>query len=374
LSAGTYNGTVTITATGASNSPIAIAVTLVVTAAPAFLVVAPQTLSFQYAVGGTVPASQSVSISNGGGGTLSWVASSSAYWATVSTAAGAVPGALSVSVIPGNLAAGTYTATVTIAAADGSVSPVPVAVTLVVTGTQAAPAITAVGNAASYQPTFAPATWVAIFGTNLSQITYSWQASDIVNGMLPTSLQGVSVTINGLPAYISYISPGQINVLAPDDATTGAVQVQVTTAQQASNSVTAQEMQFAPAFLTFDGTYVAALHLDYSLVGKPNLLAGATTTPAVPGETIVLYGVGFGPTTPAVPTGQTVGTAEPLANNVRISIGGVPATVTFAGLAGPGLYQFNVTVPASLANGDAAVLANIGGVATQTGVLVTVGQ
>jgi len=116
LSAGTYNGTVTIAATGASNSPITIAVTLVVTAAqvaPAVLVVAPQTLSFQYAVGGTVPASQSVSISNGGGGTLSWVASSSAYWATFSAASGAVPGALSVSVIAGNLAAGTYTATVT---------------------------------------------------------------------------------------------------------------------------------------------------------------------------------------------------------------------------------------------------------------------
>ena len=377
LSAGTYNGTVTIAATGASNSPITIAVTLVVTAAqvaPAVLVVAPQTLSFQYAVGGTVPASQSVSISNGGGGTLSWVASSSAYWATFSAASGAVPGALSVSVIAGNLAAGTYTATVTIAAADGSVSPVSVAVTLVVTGTQAAPAITAVSNAASYQPTFASATWVAIFGTNLSQITYSWQPSDIVNGALPTSLQGVSVTINGLPAYISYISAGQINVLAPDDATTGAVQVVVTTAQQASNSVTAQKVQYAPAFLTFDGTYVAALHLDYSLVGKPNLLAGAATTPAAPGETISLYGVGFGPTTPAVPTGQTVGTAEPLANSVRISIGGVSASVSFAGLAGSGLYQFNVTVPASLANGDAAVLATIGGVATQAGVLLTVGQ
>jgi uncharacterized protein (TIGR03437 family) len=69
-----------------------------------------------------------------------------------------------------------------------------------------------------------------------------------------------------------------------------------------------------------------------------------------------------------------VGTAEPLANSVRISIGGVSASVSFAGLAGSGLYQFNVTVPASLANGDAAVLATIGGVATQAGVLLTVGQ
>ena len=138
--------------------------------------------------------------------------------------------------------------------------------------------------------------------------------------------------------------------------------------------MTAQKTQFAPAFLTFDGTYVIAQHLDYSLVGKANLLAGSATTPAKPGETIVLYGVGFGPTTPPQPTGQTVGTDAPLANNVQISIGGAAATATFAGLAGSGLYQFNVVVPASLSNGEAAVLANIGGVASQTGVAVTVQQ
>jgi uncharacterized protein (TIGR03437 family) len=118
---------------------------------------------------------------------------------------------------------------------------------------------------------------------------------------------------------------------------------------------------------------VAAEHADYSLVGAANLLPGATTTPAKPGETILLYGTGFGPTTPPLPTAQLVTTAEPLANAVAISIGGVAVTAAFSGLVGPGLYQFNVTVP-SLPNGDAAVLATIGGVATQTGVLVTVQQ
>ncbi len=74
-----------------------------------------------------------------------------------------------------------------------------------------------------------------------------------MDGKLPTSLQGVSVTINGIPAYIDYISPTQINVLAPDDATLGPVQVQVTTAGQAGNAVTVQKSQFSPAFLTLDG-------------------------------------------------------------------------------------------------------------------------
>jgi uncharacterized protein (TIGR03437 family) len=67
--------------------------------------------------------------------------------------------------------------------------------------------------------------------------------------------------------------------------------------------------------------------------------------------------------------------AEPLpANSVAISIGGVAATAIFSGLVAPGLYQFNVTVPENLPNGDAAVLATIGGVATATGVSVTVQQ
>ena len=246
----------------------------------------------------------------------------------------------------------------TIASTTAGVSPVAIPVTLVVQGTQTAGTVTAVVNAGSFQAAIAPATWISIFGTNLSALTYSWQASDFVNGMLPTSLEGVSVTIDGLPAYIGYISPTQINVLAPDDTTVGPVQVQVTTAQQPSNAVTVQESQFSPAFLTFNGTYVAALHADYSLVGAPNLLPGVTTTPAQPGETILIYGVGFGPANPPQPTGQLVTAAAPLANPVTFTIGGQAAQVQFAGLVESGLYQFNVTVPA-LPNGDAAVVANI---------------
>jgi uncharacterized protein (TIGR03437 family) len=184
----------------------------------------------------------------------------------------------------------------------------------------------------------------------------------------------VSVTINGIAAYVNYISPTQINVLAPDDATTGAVQVQVTAAGQKSNSFTAQKQQFAPAFFTFDnGRYVAAEQSDYSLLGAPGLFAGVTTTPAEPGGIILLYGTGFGPTDPAAPTGQLVSTAAPLpANAVQITIGGVAAAVEFAGLVESGLYQFNVTVPANLPSGDAAVVATIGGVPSQTGVSITI--
>ena len=244
---------------------------------------------------------------------------------------------------------------------------------LVVQAPQPTVNITAVANGASFQAGFASATWVSIFGTNLSQTTRTWQDSDFVNGLLPTSLSGVSVTINGLPAYVEYISPTQVNVLAPDDAAVGAVQVQVTTAQGKSNSFTAQKQQFAPGFFTIGGNYVAAQHADYSYVGKPGLLAGATTQPAKPGETILIYGTGFGPTNPPLPSAQLVTTPAVLANSVQFTIGGVAAPVDYAGLVGAGLYQFNVTVP-NVPGGDAAVVAKIGGVQTQTGVLITVQQ
>jgi uncharacterized protein (TIGR03437 family) len=234
----------------------------------------------------------------------------------------------------------------------------------VVQGTQSgAGAITGVSNAGSFQPGFASATWISIFGTNLASTTYSWQAADFVNGQLPVSLQGVSVTIGGKPAFVEYISPGQINVLAPDDAATGSVQVQVTANQQTSNSFAAQKQTFAPAFFTTDGKALAAVHADYTLIDAAH--------PAKPGEVILLYGTGFGPTNPAVSTAQLIATAEPLANPVQLSIGGANAPVIFAGLVEAGLYQFNVTVPA-IAGGDAAVTASILGAQSQTGVSIAV--
>jgi uncharacterized protein (TIGR03437 family) len=374
LSAGTYTGSIQIAAAGAANTPASIGVTLTITEAQASLAVPPQALTFQYTYGGALPPAQSLAITNAGGGTLAWTASTSAYWLGVSAASGGAPASLAVSVNPANLAAGTYTETVQIAAAGAIGSPSQVSVTLVVTGTQPAAGITAVASAASYQPGLASGTWISIFGSNLSASTYTWQDSDFLNGQLPTSLQGVSVAINGVAAYVAYISPTQINLLAPDDLTIGTVQVQVTAARQNSNALGAPKTLLAPAFFTLGGgAYVAALHTDYSLVGAPGLLPGVVTQPARPNETIVLYGTGFGPTNPPLPAGQLVTAAAPLPDLPQIRIGGIAAAVAFAGLVGPGLYQFNVTVP-NLPNGDAAVLATIGGAATQTGVSVTVQQ
>ncbi len=371
LAAGTYTGTIQISATGAAATTIN--VTLTVAGGQAVLAVTPTALSFTYTYGSAVPSAQTVAIANTGSGALSWVATDSDFWVALSPASGSGPATLSIAVNPANLAAGSYMTNVTITAAGATGSPATVAVTLVVTGTQPPGTITGVANTGDYQAAFASATWVAIFGTNLSQTMATWGTGDFVNGMLPTSLDGVSVTIDGLPAYVEYISPTQINVLAPDDSAVGPVDVEVTTAQQPSNTMSAPKQQFAPAFFTIgNGAYVAAIHADGTLIGKPNLLgAGVTTEPAAPGEIVELYGTGFGPTNPATPTAGLVATPEMLANTVQVTIGGMTANAAFAGLVGPGLYQFNVTVP-NLPSGDATVAATIGGVASQTGVAITI--
>jgi len=349
-----------------------VTVTLVISAAPASLVVTPLSLAFAYNSGGAVPVAQNLSFSNGGGGMFTWVASTSADWVAVSPSSGSLTVTPAVSVTPQNLPPGANNATITISASDNSVAPVTIAVTVTVTGTPPAPAITGVANAGGYETNIASATYVAIAGTNLSQLKYTWQSNDFVKGVLPTSIQGVSVTINGIAAYVEYIKPGQINVLAPDDSTTGSVPVVVTVAGQASNSFMVQKNAFSPAFLMLkDNTHIAAEHLpDYSLIAPPSLYPNAT--PAAPGDLIVLWAVGFGPTNPAAPTGQTVPGGEPLVNTVTMTIGSFTVTPIFAGLSASGLYQFNVIVPANLPSGDAPVSATIDGFTTQTGAVITV--
>jgi len=374
LAPGSYSGTVQISSTGASNNPQSITVTFAVAQGTPVLSVSPSALTFSYSVGDPAPAGQTVTIANSGAGTLPWTATDNDYWVQLSPTSNTDAGTLTVTINPANLAAGTYTSTVQINSPGAGGSPAPVTITLQVSGTQPAPNITSAGNAASFQPGLASATWVSIFGANLSASTYTWQNSDFVNGALPTSLEGVSVTVNGIPAFVEYISPTQINILAPDDPSTGQAQIQVTTAQQASNMISAPKAQFAPAFFTIDnGLYVAAQHADYTLVASSNLISGANSRPAQPGETIQIYATGLGPTNPATPTAQLVTSAQPLANSVQVSIGGTAATVSFRGLVGPGLYQLNVVVP-SLPNGDAPITASIGGVSTQTGVSLTIQQ
>ena len=231
------------------------------------------------------------------------------------------------------------------------------------------PAVTQNGivSAASYKATaVAAGTWITIYGTDLASSTRLWASKDFVGGALPTSLDGVSVTVNGKAGFVEYVSPGQLNVLTPDDRSTGPVQVQVKTLGGAADPATITLQTTAPALFTFDGTVAASTHVDGTLIGAPGLFpaAPAATTPAKPGETVVFYGSGFGATNPATSTGALVTQVSPLAaTDLSITIGGASAKISFAGLIpnNAGLYQFNVEVPATAPDGDLSVVATVGG-------------
>jgi len=236
------------------------------------------------------------------------------------------------------------------------------------------PTVTLVANAEGGLATIAPNTWVEVLGSNISPAgdTRVWQIPDFVNNQLPTSLDGVSVTVNGVPAYIYYISPTQVNILTPPDAISGSVPVQVSDNGVISAKFMVQAQAESPSFFVFGGgPYIAATHADGSYLGPSSLYPGLTT-PAQPGETIVMYANGFGATsTPVVSGSETQsGTLSPMP---VITIGGIAAAVAFAGLnVTPGEFQFNVVVPSSLANGDQSVTATYNGLTTQAGTLITV--
>jgi uncharacterized protein (TIGR03118 family) len=241
---------------------------------------------------------------------------------------------------------------------------------------QGAPSLQSSGvvNAASFTGTIAPNTWVSLMGGAFSATTRSWQTSDFTGNQLPTQLDNVKVTVNDKPAYISFISPKQINFLVPTDVATGEAHIKLSNANFTTDDVSVNVQPAAPSFFLFGGTkYIAATHADnISLLGPPNLITGATTTPAKPGETIVLYGNGFGVTNPAAPNGQTITTALPLATLPTVTIGGANAQVLFAGLSSVGLYQLNVVVPNGLPAGDAAVVAQADGMRSQDNAFISI--
>lgn len=262
---------------------------------------------------------------------------------------------------------GTYSFTVQVSDTAGAFASAPFQLTI----NQPSPAIMAAVSSASPVGGLPVTTgsWVAVYGTNLAPTGDSrlWNSStEIVNGKLPASLDGTSVTVNGKPATVEYISPGQVNIQMPDDTVTGPVPVVVTTtAAGASNSFMVNYAQFSPGFFPATAPYIVAQHADNSYV--------TASSPALPGEVIVLWGGGMGPASPAVPSGQVFSGANPLANNVTLTIGGQPAAVVFAGVVGAGLVQINAQVPAGIGGGDQAIVATVGGVSSPSGAYISVG-
>jgi len=243
---------------------------------------------------------------------------------------------------------------------------------------QPVPAFTVTGiqNAGSFLASdIAPNTWVALKGSALAALPVSWM---VTGTTLPTTVGGVTVTVNNEAAPVSFVSNTQINFLVPADILPGPVLIRTTNNGLSSAFVSTNALLTAPSFFTIGTSaatghlYVAATHANNSLIGPAGLISGATTTGAAPGETIVLYGTGFGATSPAIPNGQIIPSALNLPVWPTVVIDAVEAQVKFAGLVAPGLYQINVVVPPGLLSGDHLITALLGDAETQLNEFLTV--
>ena len=219
-------------------------------------------------------------------------------------------------------------------------------------------------NGASFLAGIVPGSFATIFGTNLASTTTGkdW-GGYVTNGQLPTQIDGVSVSVGGKPAYIEYIRADQINIQVPD-AGVGPLQVIVTNSNGTSDPVTATSQQFGPAFFLFGSKYAVAQHYpDYGYSSNPSMVPGAVA--AKPGDILILWGTGFGPTNPAVPAGLV-----PPPTGPSVTGGGVPVTVTVGGVSAQlisavlspytGVYQIAIQLPSTLPNGDVPITASIG--------------
>lgn len=204
-------------------------------------------------------------------------------------------------------------------------------------------------NAANFAPvtnSIAPNEYVALYGTGLAAGTARAKTLP-----LPTTLENVSVTVNGIAAPLFYVSPTQIAILVPSSISPSNASnpvyyatLQVTSNGVASNPVTVYTADTAPGVFTQGGNGVglaAAQRSDYTLLTSSN--------PAKANDTVIVYLGGLGSVTPAVADGTAAsGTSLSRVNaQTIVDFGGKAGTVAFAGLTPglAGLYQINTAVP-----------------------------
>jgi uncharacterized protein (TIGR03437 family) len=203
--------------------------------------------------------------------------------------------------------------------------------------------------------TAAPGSWVEIYGSNLASTTRSWTGTDFDGNTAPTRIDGVSVYVGDYySAYVAYVSPGQVNVQLPSNIGTGPFLLWICNASACSPAATitvnptAPGLLAPPSFNIGGKQYVVAQLSDGAYVLPTGAIAGLNSRPAKPGETIVIYGIGFGTVTPDTPAGTIAPASTHITAPLQFLFGQTPPQqVPYAGLAPGlvGLYQFNITVP-----------------------------
>ncbi|MCU1329197.1 MAG: hypothetical protein JWN34_4567 [Bryobacterales bacterium] len=234
-------------------------------------------------------------------------------------------------------------------------------------------------NSASYQSNpligstsaaVSPGEIVAVFGNSIGPDAAAFGAAD-ASGRLPLTLNGTTVTFDGQPAPIIYVSKGQINVVVPFGVAGKTSSVVRIASLAGSVSSTVSIASSIPSLFTYDGSGkgpVAALNADYSVNSPAN--------PAGRESIVVLYGTGAGTFDKSFPDGQLLGVdlGRPT-QGVWVRFGKLPGDILYAGTAPflvNGALQVNVRVPADLPPGPVAVQLIVGSWTSPTGTTISV--
>jgi uncharacterized protein (TIGR03437 family) len=318
----------------------------------------------------TTPSPQIVEIAPSSGITSIQLSAGDVRWVSVTGSRQNNIWRFAITPTPIGLPNGVYDTELELVCAPRSCEPgtLPVRLEVQNTASTAGPRIASGGvvNAASFQPGISPGAWMSVFGANLGSRTRTWVAADFAGKRMPTSLDGVQVFVEGQPAAIHFVSPGQINFQATSTVRAGWVRVEVRSPFGVDSAYVYASRE-NPGFFQFDGVgNLAAIHPDGVPVGVSAQGASGAKRPARPGSTISIYGTGFGPTSPSVPSGETFSGSAPLVsrNALKVTIGGIDARIDYAGLTAAGLNQINVLVP-TLPAGTYDVVATIDTIATQ---------
>ena len=382
LAAGTYTGSIVISAANAANSPVTVPVTLTVSAPGPAVQASPSSLSFSLAAGGPAPPPQTVTISSSG--------SQLAYAIVVRTTsggdwlyagpllAGNTPGSLVVGLTPspiagsgtnaGDLPPGTYSGSVIVAGQGANT--ISVDVTLNVT--PPAPAISRVANAASLGGNpVAPGEMIAIFGSRLGPAIPVF-ARIPASGALDRFLADVRVFFDDTPAVPLYVSSNQVNVIAPQSlSSSSSTRLRVWVGASASAPLDVPIYAANPGIFTSTGSGTgqgAILNQDFTLNSAAN--------PAPRGSIVTVYATGGGPMNPATDDAAIVTRTGATTQPVAAAISGQRAEVLYAGPVVslvPGVLQVNVRIPDGVAaNPFASINLSVGERFSQPGVTVAI--
>jgi uncharacterized protein (TIGR03437 family) len=235
------------------------------------------------------------------------------------------------------------------------------------------PVVAAVTNAGSYASAIAPGQMVVVWGTNMGPATLTTLSALDSNGMVSTSMAGVRILFDGVPAPLWYVSATQSAAAAPYfGAFNSTTHVQVEYQGVRSAPLAVPISATAPGFFTFNASGTgrgSILNQDYSINSANN--------PAARGSIVSIWATGEGVTDPPGVDGRPAVDVlpKPVAT-VTVDIGGQPAKVSYAGAAPgmmPGVLQVDAEIAASVQPGNSVpVHVTIGGVSSQDSVTLAV--